>query len=73
MMASSWREGVPIKNWNRTQLEKNLLSFWSCKWVVPNRNGLGTVPKVWGAVTIFFGRVNGVSVLECAGNSFEPP
>ena len=27
MMASSWREGVPIKNWNRTQLEKNLL-FW---------------------------------------------
>ena len=26
MMASSWREGV-IKNWNRTQLEKNLLSW----------------------------------------------
>ena len=35
-------------SWRRT------FYFGSCKWVVPYRKGLGTVPKIWRAVPIFY-------------------
>ena len=36
-----------IPSWRKT------FYFGSCKWVVPCRNGLGTVPKIWRAVPFF--------------------
>ena len=36
-----------VPSWRKT------FYFGSCKWAGPCRNGLGTVPKIWGAVPIF--------------------
>ena len=36
-----------VPSWRKT------FYFGSCKWVVPCRNGLGTVPKTWRAVPVF--------------------